>query len=63
MLLDRHHRRHGLDQAGNLGQHVDFHGAVLRNNGGSCQRRSKSRPLGGAKVVHLAAHLGNAGRA
>ncbi|RIK87158.1 MAG: hypothetical protein DCC69_05420 [Hyphomicrobiales bacterium] len=28
-----------------------------------CQRRSKSRPLGGAKVVHLAAHLGNAGRA
>ena len=28
-----------------------------------CQRRSKTRPLGGAKVGHLAAHSGNVGRA
>lgn len=28
-----------------------------------CQRRRKSRPLGGAKVGHLAPHLGNVGRA
>ena len=29
----------------------------------SCQRRCKSRPSGGAKVGHLAAHSGNVGRA
>jgi hypothetical protein len=28
-----------------------------------CQRRSKSRPLGGAKVVHFALQAGNVGRA
>lgn len=28
-----------------------------------CQRRSKSRPLGGAKVGHLALQAGNVGRA
>ena len=29
----------------------------------SCQRRSKTRPLGGAKVGHLAPQAGNGGRA
>jgi len=28
-----------------------------------CQRRSKTRPLGGAKVGHLALRVGNVGRA
>ena len=30
---------------------------------GLCQRRSKTRPLGGAKVGHLAPQAGNGGRA
>ena len=38
-------------------------GTGIADDKAICQRRSKSRPLGGAKVVHLAAHLGNAGRA
>ena len=31
--------------------------------GSRCQRRSKTRPLGGAKVGHLAPQAGNGGRA
>ena len=36
---------------------------MLENMCGGCQRRSKTRPLGGAKVGHLALRVGNVGRA
>ncbi|MBN7756981.1 hypothetical protein JYP46_09155 [Nitratireductor aquimarinus] len=42
------------------------HGHVVSDITGlaaACQRRSKSRPLGGAKVVHFALQAGNVGRA
>ncbi|WP_197524382.1 hypothetical protein [Novosphingobium resinovorum] len=64
----------GLDFLGNLSNHplveepiqeVDgnMRTAKERTTTDGCQRRSKTRPLGGAKVGHLAPQAGNGGRA